>query len=287
MKEEINVEYHEDGTAIIFYGDILKLELLSSPEYYEIRCISTSTSKRVRALEFIDFLFGEYGIENGDENEAYGRISKTILEMYVSEEKILSPDEYFKNRMEEYFSDVEEITPSDNIDIDNMKVYVKKSIPWAFVRSVDIANKGEKIRVKSLENVSGKVVEANDDTYIMVGSRGEVYDIARDKFERTYTVSDEKFDIYEAMTDFIPTAFKENTGECVAIDDFAYKCYPIKGDGIYATQLKKRSKVFNKYNKDEYFLGREGDYLAIRVDDIHDMYIIKQDIFEETYEIKE
>ena len=284
--EQINVTYDDNGSTSIIYGDILKLELLSTPEYYEIRCISTSKSRRVRALEFIDFLFGEYGIESGDEREAYGKISKTILEMYVSEEKIKSPDEYFKSRMEEYFRDVEEITPDDEFMIKNMDIYVKKEVPWAFVKSLDVAGEGQCIRVKSIENVSGKVIVPSEDTYIMIGSRGEVYDITKDKFDKTYVKTDEKFDIYEAMTDFIPTAYIEETGECIAIDDIAHKCYPVKGNGIYVKQLKKRSKVFNRYNKDEYFLGREGDYLAIRVDDTQDMYIIKQDIFEDTYELK-
>ena len=54
--EQINVTYDDNGSTSIIYGDILKLELLSTPEYYEIRCISTSKSRRVRALEFLDFL---------------------------------------------------------------------------------------------------------------------------------------------------------------------------------------------------------------------------------------
>ena len=39
-----------------------------------------------------------------------------------------------------------------------------------------------------------------------------------------------------------------------------------------------------KNSEQEYFLGRPGDYLAVRLDDITDIYVIQRDIFAETYE---
>ena len=38
------------------------------------------------------------------------------------------------------------------------------------------------------------------------------------------------------------------------------------------------------HNKGEYFVGTSGDYLAIRKDDISDIYIIQREIFAQTYE---
>ena len=54
--------------------------------------------------------------------------------------------------------------------------------------------------------------------------------------------------------------------------------------GIYAVALECRTKVFNPYNNGEYFVGRQGDFLAIRKDDLKDIYIIRKDIFYESYE---
>lgn len=33
-----------------------------------------------------------------------------------------------------------------------------------------------------------------------------------------------------------------------------------------------------------FIIGEKGDYLAARVDDVRDVYIIKRDIFQDTYE---
>ena len=68
------------------------------------------------------------------------------------------------------------------------------------------------------------------------------------------------------------------------MDDKAKLCLP-KGDNvIYAMPLTKRTKVFSESNKGEYFVGREGDYLAMREDDMNDIYIIQKEIFEDTYQ---
>lgn len=37
----------------------------------------------------------------------------------------------------------------------------------------------------------------------------------------------------------------------------------------------------------DYFLGREGDYLVAREDDMMDMYVIQKEIFTQTYEKRE
>ena len=44
-------------------------------------------------------------------------------------------------------------------------------------------------------------------------------------------------------------------------------------------------KVFGK-GRGDYFIGKAGDYLAIRLDDLQDMYIIRREVFERTYELK-
>ena len=43
-------------------------------------------------------------------------------------------------------------------------------------------------------------------------------------------------------------------------------------------------KVFTEWDDEKYMLGKEGDYLAIRQDNLHDVYIIEGTIFAHTYE---
>ena len=171
-------------------------------------------------------------------------------------------------------------------DIIQLPQYIKKKIPWAYVRSTDIVEEGEAFKLRSLENESGIIMEASPDIYIMIGCRGEAYHITRDKFERTYESADESLDIFEQMLDFIPEVQIMKDNSYVSIDELAHLCYPKTANAIYATVLDERTKVF-PVSEEDYYLGRPGDYLAIRADDITDIYIIQKDIFQQTYERKE
>ena len=46
----------------------------------------------------------------------------------------------------------------------------------------------------------------------------------------------------------------------------------------------KRMKIFTQWYDETYMEGKVGDYLAVRTDDYHDIYIIEKDIFSDTYE---
>ena len=285
MNEKITADiiYNDDKTITIAYGVNLLLNLKNMPEYYQVSC--SSSDKRVRALEFMDYLFEQYGIEDGDETYAEGKISKVILGIYISEEHSGNVENYFKDKMEEYFSETDVInTCKEEIDLSGFEEYKKKLCPWAVVKSTDIMEAGNRICVKSLENNTGIVLDVSEDVYIMIGSKGEVYDIRKDKFERSYYLSDEKLDIFNQMLDFIPSVETVPEGKCIAIDEYANVCYPKPGKNIYAKEIGTRTKVFGINNKEDYFIGKSGDFLAVRMDDLKDAYIIKRDIFHGTYE---
>ena len=53
---------------------------------------------------------------------------------------------------------------------------------------------------------------------------------------------------------------------------------------IYAKKLTTCVKVFTAWDKDRYYRGEIGDYLAVREDDMHDIYVIRGHIFDKTYE---
>ena len=43
-------------------------------------------------------------------------------------------------------------------------------------------------------------------------------------------------------------------------------------------------KVFTVRDREKYVLGKPGDFLAVRCDNKHDIYIVERDIFYKTYE---
>ena len=88
------------------------------------------------------------------------------------------------------------------------------------------------------------------------------------------------------MLEYLPEVELLPDGEYVALDEIAKLCYPKSGNGIYCKELECRTKVFPVNGNDEYYLGNQGDYLAVRLDDSTDLYIIQKEIFGNTYEEK-
>ncbi len=263
--------------------------LLTWKSQDEDRLLFLSDTRRVRALEFLDYLIAEFGLVRGNAECASGQISSAILSVQISGMDLADTMEYFLKMSMSYFEecdwiDAKEYGVNNQGIILDMTKYYKKKIAWAYVQSTDAVPSGSQIRIKSLENESGMLMTASDDRYIMIGCRGEVYDMTAEKFQRTYEISDEPLDIFEQMLDFLPAIEKVSDGDYISLDDVAHLCYPKRGAGIYACELKRRTKVFPAGEDTEYFLGRPGDYMAIRLDDFTDIYVIQREIFLQTYE---
>lgn len=276
------------------YSEILKVLdchflLLVWKSQDEDRLLFFSDTRRVRALEFLDYLIAEFGLVRGNAGCASGQISSAILSVQISDMDLSGSVEYFLQRSMSYFEECDWIEAREygmNHQglILEMTKYHKKKIPWAYVKSTDVVPSGEQIRIKSLENESGMLLTANEERYIMIGCRGEVYDMNEDKFTRTYKTTDESLDIFEQMLDFLPAIEKVSDGDYISLDEMAKLCYPRQGVGIYACELERRTKVFPTGDDGEYFLGRPGDYMAVRLDDFTDIYVIQREIFLQTYE---
>ncbi len=255
----------------------------------ENRLLFFSDNRRIRALEFLDYLIAEFGLVRGCAQCASGQISTAILSVQISDMDLNDTMEYYLQMSRAYFAECDWIAAKEYAknhqgEILDMDKYHKRKITWAYVKSTDVVPTGEMIKIKSLENESGMLLKAADNRYIMIGCRGEVYDMDEEKFRTTYEESDEPLDIFEQMLDFLPAIEILSSGEYVSLDDVAHLCYPKQGDGIYACELERRTKIFPAGNEEEYYLGRPGDYMAIRVDDFADIYIIQREIFLQTYE---
>ncbi len=310
LGEELRSYYIERGNAI--FGntkqsesdvaqvlDVKGIELLQNLECQfllltwksqdEERLLFLSSTRRVRALEFLDYLIAEFGLVRGTAEYAMGQISSVILSIKISDMDVENVTEYYLHMIVSYFErcdwiNAEEYGTVNREFILQMDRYYKKKIAWAYVKSTDIALQGEVLRIKSLENESGVLLTAADNKYIMIGCRGEVYDIDEQKFVNIYETTDESLDVLEQMLDFLPAVERISNGDYISLDDIAKLCYPKPGVGIYAKELECRTKIFLSDDSSEYFLGRPGDYMAVSMDDLTDIYIIQRDIFGQTYE---
>lgn len=239
-----------------------------------------SCVREVNASELAAYLTEGIGSGGGHYEKAGGFISKKL---YVQKYKALHIEGYFNNRMTEYFDSFDLIYAKDyTADLNGMKKYEKNKLPIGYVNIWEVLPVGTPITIRTLEGDMDMVVE--EGLIIMIGIKGEVYPNHLDKFSRSYIVENKKY-AYECATDteYVPTIKVRSTGKTLVLTDYAKVCVPSGSVNIYAKPLMRGVKIFTAWDKSKYMLGRPGDYLAVRSDDLHDVYVVEQAIFGKTY----
>lgn len=243
-----------------------------------------SCIKEVNASELAAYLTEGIGSGGGHYEKAGGFIS---MRLYEEKYPTLHAEAYFNNRMTEYFDSFELIYASEyKAEVSEMKLYEKKKIPVGYVKADEVLPVGTPITIRTLEGDIDMTVE--EDLYIIIGIKGEVYPNRREKFEQSYQKLEEKYSYAEnsANTEYVPLIKNRADGSNLVLTDYAHLCMPTGQVRIYAKPLKKGVKVFTAWDKDKYMLGRPGDYLAVRCDDLHDVYVVEKDIFGRSYDEK-
>lgn len=241
-----------------------------------------SCVKEVNASELAAYLAEGIGSGGGHYEKAGGFIS---MKLYEEKYPTLHSEGYFNNRMTQYFDSFELIYASEyQADIGSMKVYEKRKVPVGFVKADELLPVGTPITIRTLEGDIEMTVE--EDLYIIIGIKGEVYPNRREKFEQSYLKLDKRYS-YElggAGTEYVPTIKNRVDNSNLALTDYAKTCIPTGRIKIYAKPLEKGVKVFTAWDKGKYMLGRPGDYLAVRCNDLHDVYVVEKDIFVRSYD---
>ncbi len=248
---------------------------------FGIKLSVRSCIKEVRASELAEFITEGIGGGGGHIEKAGGFIQPELLdkayEKYNREKDIAS---FLDFRMIDYFDDIQIIYPREyEIDLSGMELYKKKKIPVGFVKAAEIFKPGSMISVRTLEGDMD--VEIQDDTYIMIGIKGEVYPSRKEKFERAYKVLEEPY-VFDG--EYAPIVKDMVEGHNISLIPYARACVSTGENYIYVKELDHRVKIFTEWDADKYMLGRDGDYLAARKDDLHDIYVIERNIFMKTYE---
>ena len=263
-------------------GSCLVYSVLDNGVKYSVR----SCVKEVKANELAAFLGEGLGGGGGHLVKAGGFLKKDLLlraGISCDEDSI---DSYFKESLDRYFKETEIIYAGRHKENPaNLSFYRKLSVKVGFVKSTDLAKEGSKVAVRTLE---GDVdIAIREDSYIIIGVDGEIYPCKKAKFESNYELLDEPYVYPKQVTAYNPTVNDLISGERIALLPFAKSCIATGGNGIYARELDHRVKVFTTWDPNKYYLGKPGDYLAVRVDDLSDVYIIERSIFEKTYRKEE
>ncbi|MCL2053250.1 MAG: DHH family phosphoesterase [Oscillospiraceae bacterium] len=235
-----------------------------------------SCSREVMASEYVKYLTYGVGSGGGHKSKAGGFISGEVLA-----ERKVSPSEYLTRKVGEYFNSYETICADNHdIEVSLMSLYRKKPIPLGVVIPSDIFELDTPISVRSLEGEFK--FNVSPDALLIVDMHGGVHPIKSEKFFTRYVYCDEKPQI---NYDYVPSIINTLNGAAQEIVLYIKSCLPTESALVYAKKLKKNVKIFSDWVPDGYVFGRVGDYLAIRNDDMNDVYIIPKDIFELAYDI--
>lgn len=236
-----------------------------------------SCVKEAKANDIAAYVSREIGSGGGHLYKAGGFIGAREYDEKCGE---YDPITYFSRKLTKYTMGYDIIDTRDyTMDVQKCKKYIKKPMKIGFVKATDILNVGEEITVRTLEGDFHFAIER--DTYIMIGIKGEIYPIMKDKFDQNYEVSDEPYDF---SLEYHPKAKINTTGESFDLLKYVRACYTTNTSYIYARKLEKGIKIFTQWDRECYMLGEEGDYLGCHVSDLNDVYVIEKDIFSMTYD---
>ena len=263
--------------------DVIDTCLVYSLMPFGIKISVRSCVREVRANELARYITDGIGSGGGHVVKAGGFIKRERMEE-LCRKKGVTPDEQgvqqiLNDRMNCYFKDTEVIHAADyKVDVSEMQLYEKKKLSLGYVESAKLFPCGTKICIRTLE--TDLDVETAEDVYIMIGLKGEVYPIQKDKFEKKYSRRDEP---YEFHGEYEPAVMNLAEGKNLSVLPYAKSCVSEGENTVYAKQLNHCVKVFTEWDPEKYMLGEKGDYLAASPSDLHDMYIVNGDIFRMAY----
>lgn len=231
----------------------------------------------VTANDLVKFIVGDVGNGGGHLDKAGGFINANkFIELYDD----MSIEAYIFNKVESYYDSFDMYNATEGVHIDeDFKIYKKKAVELGYVKTLDIFEEGTEIKIRTF--VGDAQVVASESVYLMIGYMGEVYPINKEIFYQRYNATDE---VYVKTFDYMPTVRNEKEGKSLELMIYARKCIRKDEAKIYAKCLKKPAKVVTKWKYDRYMEGYEGDYLCCGIENTNDIYIVKKEVFSETYE---
>lgn len=230
----------------------------------------------VRAVELLEYVVAGLGSGGGHMQKAGGYIpNDSIAE--VAEEDLR---EYMAERIVEYYNSFDVLYAKDApLDETELLLYQKRPLVVGYIPTLELYPEGAELCVRTLE--ADLHVTAGPDIYLMLGVFGEVYPIQREKFERSYEVTDRQPEI---CAEYEPTVIVKEESEPQKLLPKAKGCIAKAGVPILTKQLTKALKLYTMWDEENYMYGRPGDYVAMRQGNPTDVYIIMGRIFDKTYE---
>lgn len=238
----------------------------------EIKFSVRSCSKEVHANELAEFLARGIGGGGGHLLKAGGTIRP---------EKLTAPaKEIIEQRLRSYYDSYEVIYSKDTtLDTSSMDMYTKKEQKLGAIKLGEVFPVGTPVEIRTLEGDINVTIA--DDTYLMIGIEGEIYPISEEKLSSSYELTGFNF---QGHFEYEPSIRNLATDEIKRVMSYAKTVISPPGTSrIYAKVLDHNVKLFTAWDDDKYYSGEPGDYIAVREDDPHDIYIISGRLFDDLY----
>lgn len=238
----------------------------------EVKYSVRSCTKEVHANEFAAFIADGIGGGGGHLLKAGGTIRPELLTE--------SAEDTIEGRIRDYYDTFVVIYAKDTIlDTSEMEMYTKREQKLGAVKLTDVFPEGSNVEIRTLEGDVNVLI--NNETYLMIGIEGEIYPIEAEKLESSYTATGFNF---VGQFSYDPKIKNLNTGEVKQVLPYAKTVISPPGSAsIYAKPLDHFIKLFTAWDDEKYYSGVPGDYIAVREDDPHDIYVISGRLFEQLY----
>ena len=285
----LNYEYHESNKYLVIEAeqcDPCILGLISDfaletenvdvclafyVSTYEVKFSVRSCSREVYANELAAFLAEGLGGGGGHMLKAGGTIRTELLTKPAKE--------LLEERMVQYYDSFVVIyAKNTTLNTSTMRRYNKVQQTLGVVKLSDVFPAGTPINIRTLEGDVDTVID--NEAYLMIGIEGEIYPIKEQKLLSSYQFTNF---VYTRAFEYEPRIKNTVTGEIKKVLQFAKTVRSTGSTIIFAKPLEQPVKLFTAWTEDKYYSGRVGDYIAVRADDEHDIYIINKDIFDRTY----
>lgn len=236
-----------------------------------------SCVKETKSNDLASYLCEGLGNGGGLPNKAGGFIAGNLYSEQYGDRIF---EDVIYERTLQYYHDYDIIyAQTHEIDTTGFKRYQKKNVRVGMAVASEFIKTGTPILVRTLEGDVNLTVD--EDIYLMIGIEGEVYPIKREKFDKSYKYVDGSPNM---KIEYAPTVRDNIFGGVYQLMKYMKTCVATGETKVMAKPLEKNVKVFTAWDESKYYLGKIGDYLAVREDDLHDIYVVKREIFLETYE---
>lgn len=251
-----------------------------------VRLSIRSCESEVKANELARFISTSIGSGGGHINKAGGFLDNGQIDDAVREDELKADNlrsdlvkTIIVGRLTKYFSDTTVIYAGKYApNFENMTLCERLPRVMGYVIPSQFVPVGTSIIVRTITDDIDTVV--NEDTVIMIGTKGRIFLTDLEHFNKTYIPQD---CLYTPKVDYFPTIRVNATGASVGLEPFTYSCMMPGGDRVYVRKLNNVTKVFGKMTT-TYTKGDPGDYLAIKENEPDDVFIINRDNFKKLYQ---